>query len=153
MPHNRPLILKVANRKDFTLLTFILFILVMVSAALSPQAVLLIFLGLVVFGAYTLWISNINDVKLMSVIFPDGQIRLGSDLEPEIEGFLSGQQWCTHHFAILRYITGGKCRYLVLLSAQQNADDYRRLNVWLRQDFCNDTANKKVSASWPAKWV
>ena len=144
MPHNRPLILKVANRKDFTLLTFILFILVMVSAALSPQAVLLIFLGLVVFGAYTLWISNINDVKLMSVIFPDGQIRLQSDLESEITGFLSGQQWCTRHFAVLRYKTGGKYRYLVLLSAQQNVDDYRRLNVWLRQDLCSDTGKKNV---------
>jgi len=151
MPHNKPLTLKAANRKDFIPLVSILFVLVLVSAILSPQPLLLVLLALSVFGAgwfaSTLWVSNINDVELISVIFPDGQIRLKSDFEPDCEGFLSGQQWCTQHVAVLRYITGDKRQYLVLLSAQQNADDYRRLIVWLRQDFCNDTGKKQVSVS------
>ena len=151
MPHNRPLTLKVANRKDFIPLVSTLFVLVLVSATLSPQPLLLVLLAVSVFAAGwfapTLWISNVNDVELISVIFPDGQISLKSDFGTDCEGFLSGQQWCTQHVAVLRYETGGKRRYLVLLSAQQNANDYRRLIVWLRQDFCNDTGKKQVSVS------
>ena len=149
MPHNSPLTFRVAGSRDFVLIALILFALSVVSAALSPQPVLLIVLSFLVFGAG--WVacilehSKVNEVELISVIFPDGRVRLESGRWFKIEGFLSGQQWCSHHVAVLRYITGGKSQFLVLLSAQQNADEYRRLNVWLRQDFCSGTGDGPVS--------
>ena len=123
--------------------------LTVVSAALSPKPVLLIILSFLVFGAgwvaYILDFSKVNKVELISVIFPDGRVRLESGQKFKIEGFLSGQQWCSQHVTVLRYITGGKSQYLVLLSALQNTDEYRRLNVWLRQDFCSGTGDRPVS--------
>ncbi len=148
MPYNRPLTLKVANRKDFILPIGFLFVLTVVSAILSPQAVLLTILVLL-FGAgwfvYILDFAKVNDVKFILVIFPDGRVRLESDQESEIVGNLSGQQWCTRHVAVLRYTTHSKHQYLVVLSTQQNTDEFRRLKVWLRQDFCSDIGEKPVS--------
>ena len=151
MPYNRPLTLKVANRKDFAIPIGILFVLTIVSALLSSQPVLLTTLVLLLFGVgwfvCILDFTKINDVKLMLVISPDGRVRLESGQESDIVGFLSGQQWCTHHVAILRYTARGKRQYLVVLSAQQNADEFRRLKVWLRQNFCSDIGEKPVSGS------
>jgi hypothetical protein len=149
MPYSRPLTLKVANRKDFTILIGILFVLSLVSALLSPQPVLLTIFVLLIFGVGwltdILYISNINDVKLILVIFPDGRARLEADQELKSEGILSGQQWCTRRVAILQYIAHGKRHHLVLLSTQQSVDEFRRLKVWLRQDFCRDGGAKPVS--------
>ena len=157
MPHNMPLTLKLARRQDFDILFLALFMLVVSSAMLSPQPVLLTMLAFLLFGAglfvYTLVISNVNDVKLMAVIFPDGQLRLESGRKLEIEGVLTGQQWCSRFVTVLRYVSGGKRQNLVVLSAQQNADDYRRLKVWLRLGFCSDTCKKQVSGIWPASRV
>lgn len=149
MPYNRPLTLKVANRKDFAFPVGILLALTIVSALLSPQPVLLTTLVLLLFGVgwfvCILYFTKVNDVKLMLVISPDGRVRLESVQESDIVGFLSGQQWCTHHAAVLRYTARGKQQYLLVLSAQQNADEFRRLKVWLRQDFCSDIGEKPVS--------
>jgi hypothetical protein len=154
MPHNNPLTFRLAGRREFTFLARILFVLSLVAAALSPHPV---FLTILAFGAgwlaHILEFSNLNKVELISVIFPDGQVRIRSNCGNMVAGFLSGQQWCSRHVAVLRYIRGDKYKYLVLLSAQQNADEYRRLNVWLRQDFCIDTAGKHVSGTGPAKRV
>lgn len=143
MPHNRALRLKVANRKDFAVLLPVFFILVLIAAALSPQPVLLTLFVLILFGAglllHILGFCKVNEVELILLIFPDGRLRIESVHEPDIEGVLQGQQWFTRHLTILRYVTGGKHQTLILLSARQNADDYRRLSVWLRQDFCSDT--------------
>jgi len=148
MPYNRPITLKVAHRKDFVIPIGVLFLLIVVSAILSPQPVLLSILVLLI-GAgwfvYILYFAKVNDVKLILVIFPDGRVRLESDQGFEIVGNLSGQQWCTHHVAVLRYTIYGKHQHLVVLSAQQNTDEFRRLKVWLRQDFCSDTGEKPVS--------
>jgi hypothetical protein len=149
MPYNRPLTLKVANRKDFIVPIGILFVLAVVSALLSPQPFLLTILVLLLFVAgwfiYILDFHKVNDVKLILDIFPDGRVRLESGQEPEIIGLLSGQQWCTHGVAILRITTQGKQQHLAVLSAQQEADEFRQLKVWLRQDFCSDTGKKQVS--------
>ena len=149
MPYNRPLTLKVANRKDFAIPIGILFVLAIVSALLSPQPVLLTTLVLLLVGVgwllYTLDFAKVNDVRLISIISPDGRVRLESGQESYVAGFLSGQQWCTHHVAVLRYTARGKQQYLVVLSAQQNADEFRRLKVWLRQDYCSDIGEKPVS--------
>ena len=151
MPHNRSLTFKIANRNDFTLLNGILFALSLICALLSPQPVFLTILVLLLFVtgwfAYILDIPKVNNVISMLILFPDGRVRIELDNKLNTEGFVSGQQWCSQHVAVLRYITGGKRRQLVLLSAHQNADEYRRLNVWLRQDFCNDTGKKQVPAS------
>ena len=149
MPHNRPLTLKVASRKGFIVPIGILFVLTVISALLSPQPFLLTILVLLLFGVgwfiYILDFHKVNDVKLILVIFPDGRVRLESDQEPEIVGFLSGQQWYTHGIAILRVTIRGKQQYLAVLSAHQKADEFRRLKVWLRQDFCSGTGDKQVS--------
>ena len=143
MPHNSELRLKVANRKDFAVPLSVFFILVLIAAALSPQPVLLTLLVLILFGAgllaHVLGFYKVNEVELILLIFPDGRLRIESAHAADIEGVLQGQQWFTRRVTILRYVTGGKRQYLVLLSARQNADDYRRLGVWLRQDFCSDT--------------
>jgi len=147
MPHNNPLMFQVANRKDFAIPFAFLFVLAMLSAILSTYFIPLSLLATLVFGAvwfkYTLDLCKVNVVELISSIFPDGRMTLKPGQHPEIEGYLDGQQWCTRHVAVLRYITGGRHQYMVLLSAQQNADEYRRLNVWLRQDFCTDTSDEE----------
>ena len=149
MPYNRSLTLKVANRKDFAIPIGILFVLTIVSALLSPQPAMLSTLVLLLFGVgwfvSILDLTKVNDVKFMLVISPDGRVRLESGQGSDITGYLSGQQWCTHHAAVLRYTARGKQRYLVVLSTQQNADEFRRLKVWLRQDFCSDIGEKPVS--------
>ena len=151
MPYNRSLTLKVANRKDFAFPIGILFVLTIVSASLSLQPVLLTTLVLLLYGAgwfiYILDFTKVNDVKLISIIYPDGRVRLESSQASENMGFLSGQQWCTHHVAVLKYTARGKQQHLLVLSAQQNADEFRRLKVWLRQDFCGDIGEKPVSGN------
>ena len=151
MPYNRSLTLKVANRNDFAIPIGILFVLTIFSALLSPQAVLLTTLVLLLFGAgwlvYILDFTKVNNVKLILVVSPDGRVRLESGQASENIGFLSGQQWCTHHVAVLKYTARGKQQHLLVLSAQQNADEFRRLKVWLRQDFCGDIGEKPVSGN------
>ena len=149
MPYNRPITLKVAHRKDFIIPIGFLFALTIVSAVLSPQPVLLTMSVFILFGAgWLLYILNchkISDINLISVILPDGRVRLESDQETEIVGILSGQQWCTHRVAVLRLTARGKQKYLVVLSAQQKTDEFRRLEVWLRQKFRNNIGEKPVS--------
>lgn len=145
MPYSRPLQLKVADREDFAGFISGLFILTMVSALLSFQTIPLILLTILFFGAawflFILEIPKISKLKLISVIFPDGLVSIKLNDEIKIEGFLIGQQWCTHHVAVLRFKTEDGIKRVVLLSRQQNAHDYRRLKVCLRQDFYNDANN------------
>ncbi len=124
-----------------TVLLPVFFTLVMGAAALSPQPVLLTLLVFLISAAvlllYILRFHKVNEVELLLLLFPDGQLKIESVNEPDIEGALMGQQWFTRYVTVLRYVTGGQRQSLVLLSAGQNADDYRRLSVWLRQDFCS----------------
>jgi hypothetical protein len=80
-------------------------------------------------------------------MLPDGRVRLESGQEPVIVGFLSGQQWCIQRVAVLRFTARGKQKYLVVLSAQQKTDEFRRLKVWLQQKFRNNIGEKPVSGS------
>ena len=144
MRHNRPIRLNVANRKDLLIPVFLLNLLLVAAALLSPYPVLL-GLGAVVFGGagwvtFTLERSKTNRLKLISVIFTDGRVRLESGQEEEFAGFLDGQQWCTRWFAVLRVSNSNTFRNLVILSShQRGADDFRRLNTWLRQDLFSNT--------------
>jgi len=138
MPYNKPIRLKVTSREDFVIPIGLLALLAVLSAWLSPQPVLLIGLTVLIFatvwGTFTLDFSKVSKANLISVIFADGQVSLESTNKDKIEGIMGGQQWCTSHVAVLRVTNGDSTRRLVILSAQQeNADDFRRLNMWLRQ--------------------
>jgi hypothetical protein len=151
MLHDTPLILKVANKKDFVSPLRLLFLLVILSAVLSPQPLLLILLTILFFGAEgvtrILGFYKVNIVELTLILYPDGRMSLESDRKDIIGGFLEGQQWCTHQLAVLRMSKGATVRNLVILSAQQQTtDDFRRLNMWLRQDLFGRVKNKKISA-------
>ena len=147
MSYNGPIKLAVANRQDFSIPMGLLMLLAVLAALLSPQPALLVVLILATgLGIFTLGFSKVNDSKLTLVIFEDGHAGIESAHKDTIEGFLGGQQWCTHHVAVLCVADGVSKRRLVILSAQQReADEFRRLNMWLRQDICCDTREKQVS--------
>jgi len=137
MAEKESLRLKIAGKKDFSVLNRTLFLLAVISATLSPQPLLLTIFVLLVTGAGwaagTLCFSKVNDVELTLVIFAGGQVRLSSNCGDIVEGFLDGQQWCTHRIAVLRIATESKTQNLIVLSGQQTPDEYRCLKVWLRQ--------------------
>lgn len=153
MPFNKPLKFKVASRRDFHALFVILFLLILMSMAAEPWPLILILAIVLLSGAgvliNTLRIHKTDDVDLISVIFPDGRVTLESATNTRIEGLLSGDQWSTRHITVLRYQAGGKRQQIVLLSAHQHSDDYRRLKIWLRQSSFTEPGNAPVSLIEP----
>lgn len=154
MTYNRPVELIVANGRDFTIPAGLFTVLAIVSALLSPQPVLLtscvVLISLLGWGAFTLKFSKVSGDKLTLVIFADGRVSLESGHKDKIEGFLDGQQWCTHRVAVLRVTEGDVTRRLTILAGgQDDTDDFRRLNMWLRQDFCVGTRVDQVSGTRP----
>jgi hypothetical protein len=140
MLHNRPLNLTVATTGSFVGPLAMISLLALLAAALSPRPILLILLTslllVAAWGILILKICKVQAGKLTSVIFPDGKVRLQSNRRDTIGGFLVGQQWSTHRLAVLRISTDGVSRNLLILAAQQKgAGDFRRLNMWLRQDL------------------
>ena len=138
MPYNSSLTLRIANRRDFDKPVCLLFLLVMLSAVISPQPLLLTSLAVLFFGGvwatHTLEYFNVNNVELISVIFPDGIVRLKSNHGDTFEGVLDGQQWSTGQLAVLRVVVTGSVRKVIILSSKQRGrEDFRRLNTWLRQ--------------------
>ena len=146
---NQPIKLKVSDKRDFISVFLLLNCLLIGAALFSPYPVLLTWLVMVLSGAgwlaYTLKFSKINNVELILVIFADGRVRLESNRGESFEGFLDGQQWCNHSLAVLRIFNGETTRSLVICSAkQQGADNFRRLNMWLRQGLCDNTRARQV---------
>ncbi len=146
MSYNNPIRLTVASRRDFVIPVGLLMLLALLAALLSSQPALLVVLIFVIgWGIFTLSFSKVSEAKLTLVIFADGWVGLESAHKDTIEGFLDGQQWCTHRVAVLRIDDGDSLRRLVILSArQQNADDFRRLNMWLRQELFSNTRTRQV---------
>ena len=146
---NRPVKLRVSNKNDFVLPGALLNVLLVIAALISPYPVVLT-LGVIVFAAIgwrasILEFSKSGNVKLNLVIFPDGEVRLESDQADTIEGFLDAQQWSTSWFAVLRIVDGDRVRKRLIRSdGQQSKDDFRRLNMWLRQDLYTSTWAKRV---------
>ena len=146
---NRPVKLRVSNTNDFVLPVGLLNLLLVIAALISPYPVVLT-LAVIAFAgmgwrASILEFSKSNNVKLTLVIFPDGRVRLESDQVDTIEGFLDGQQWSTSWFAVLRVVDGDRVRKLLIRSSHQQAkDDFRRLNMWLRQGLNFSTRVKQV---------
>lgn len=140
MLHNRPLNLTVATTGDFVAPLAIVSLLALFAAALSPRPILLILLMSLLlvagWGVFILKFSKVQTGKLTSVIFPDGKVRLQSNLSDTIGGFVVGQQWSTRRLAVLHLNSEGVSRNLLILAAQQQgAGDFRRLNMWLRQNL------------------
>jgi hypothetical protein len=148
--YNRPLRLTVANTEQFALPLRALTILALLAAVLSPRPVFMTCFVIFLYGAgwlaRILCISNVNDLELNTVIYPDGDLRLEYAGKDAIRARLEGQQWCISSLAVLRISRGKKTQRLVILSAQQNQknEDFRRLNMWLRQDFYNDARVTRV---------
>ncbi len=147
MSVNRPLRLTVASRTDLFLPVGLLYLLVVSAALISPHPVILTVLSVAAFTAG--WLGPIlgfnktNNEKLTSVIFADGRVRLESVRGCLDAGILNGQQWCTRHLAVLRIANGDTRGNLVIMSfQQQDAGDFRRLSVWLRQDLCGNSGTR-----------
>jgi len=152
MLNNTPIRLKVSNREDSSLPLCFFSLLIVLAALFSAYPLFLTAAAILLIGAGwvagTLKLFKTMNEELTSVIFPDGRVQLESNQEATIDTFLDTQQWCTRWFAVLRVSNGNKTRKLVVRSArQQNADDFRRLNMWLRQDFCNNTGVDQVLRS------
>jgi hypothetical protein len=139
MPHNRAITFRVAGRNECVLPALLVSLLILSAAISSSQPMTVIAAIVLLLGAawvlFTQKTSKASYVNLTSVIFPDGSVKIKSDADTKFEGVLRGQQWCNSQFAVLKFVTAGKNHRFVLLSAQQNAADYRRLLVWLRQDL------------------
>ena len=151
MSHEQSLTLRVSTRKEFSYLEGLLFVFCLLSALLGPQPLILMLLTVVFFGAGRLILIldffKVPDDQLTLILFPDGQVRLNSGCEIVCEGFLDGRQWCTQLLAVLRFETGGTTQKLLILSTnQKTTDDFQRLTVWLRQNYCCDVPVKRVSA-------
>ena len=149
MLHKTPIRLEVSNSADWGLPVCWFNFLLIPAALLSPHPVLLSLGAILFVGAgwitRTLRFTKANSGKLTSVIFPDGQIRLESYGEGRVAGYLDGQQWCTRWFAVLRFSNGNTIRKMIIRSSQQQGtDDFRRLNMWLRQDLFSNARAKQV---------
>jgi len=149
MLHKTPIRFRVSNSSDWILPVCWFNCLLIPAALLSPHPVLLSLGAILVVGAgwttRTFKFTKTNSVELTSVIFPDGQIRLESNGEGQVAGYLDGQQWCTRWFAVLRFSNGNTIRKMIIRSSQQQgADDFRRLNMWLRQDLFSNARAKQV---------
>ena len=151
MRRNKPVKLEVSSRENFVTPLNLLAVLAVLAAMLSPRPVLMTTLMLLFFCAWiirTLKTSKTNNNKLILVIFPDGRVRLESNREKSFEGFLDGEQWCSHQLAVLQIADGDISRKLIIQCRHQQApDDFRRLSMWLRQDFSNNTRAGQVLGS------
>ena len=90
---------------------------------------------------------NDNNPVSDLVVFPDGRVKLkfAAKDQQTMDGFMDGRQWCTQKLAVLRVVTDTKMHNLVIFDAQQSGgDDFRRINMWLRQNFYDDTDARKV---------
>jgi hypothetical protein len=147
MSYNRPIKLTVANRRDFVIPVGLLMLLAVLAVLLSSQpALLTVLIFATGWSIFTLGFSKVNESNLILIIFADGRVGLEFSDKDTIEGFLDGQQWCTHQVAVLRVADGDSLRRLVIRSArQQNADDFRRLNMWLRQNFFNQKVREEFN--------
>jgi hypothetical protein len=149
MPYDGSLNLKVANKTDFQVPLRILFLMVLLAAILSAEPMLMVIAALVFFGARSIWLAARNDNNPVSalIVFPDGRVKLkyAANDRPAADGLMDSQQWCTQRFAVLRVVTDNTMRDLVIFRAQQSSgDDFRRINMWLRQNFYGDTDARKV---------
>lgn len=144
MPAKAPIRLNIASRLDFVPPVCAIYLLAFIAAIFNPLPAWSVALAIAAFAAACFvhildFSKSNNNVELTSVIFPDGKIQLESGKGRIFVGVLNGQQWCTRHVAVLRVMDRDRPRNLVILPGQrQDANEFRRLRVWLRQGLCND---------------
>jgi hypothetical protein len=149
MLSNQPIRLIISNKRDFAPFIHLFYCLAVISALLSSHPVLVTVFMVLLCTAMWIYLildfSKTNNIELISVIFSDGRVRLESNQEDTIEGFLDGQQWSTRWLAVLQFSDGEATRKLVVKSARQHeADDFRRLSMWLRHCSWNDNRNNRA---------
>jgi len=131
--------LRVAGRNECVLPALLVSFLLLGSAISSSQPMIMTAGMVLLLGtAWVLFIQKASKAtyeKVTSVIFPDGSVKIKFGAYTKLEGVLRGQQWCNSQFAVIKFAETGTNHRFVLLSAQQDSSDYRRLLVWLRQDL------------------
>ena len=137
MTDRTQLTLRVAEKKDFAVLNRLLLLLALLAASLSPHPFVLTLLVVMFIGAgrllQTLSYPNVADVKLMQINIANERIRLHSKRGDNGAAYLHEQYWCTRWFTVLRVTIAGDTQNHIILSGQQSPEEFRRLNVWLRQ--------------------
>jgi len=137
MPHDSPLNLTVAQPGDFRCAGRILLLLVVIAAGLSPYPVFMAIMACAwcyaVVRACPAYFTRQIRGNPSVAIFPDGRISLHSGRLRIVEGALGEHHWCTRRGAVLAIRIQDSVEKLVFLARQQNPDDFRRLQVWLRQ--------------------
>lgn len=158
MTHKYPIKLNILDSELASVVFPVCIFLLAIPALMNSQVVLAI--ALLVLALNFKWIesilrfskvssvSHVNRDKLTLIIFPDGRVRLESMLEDTIEGRLETRQWCTRHAAVIRIISGRETYRLVALSIQQEKpENFRRLNMWLRQNSYRDARGEPASGN------
>lgn len=150
MSHNKLIKLNIYNFTMWVVILRVLMLLAALSALINFQlglAVVLLALALSFDRIpFILNLFKVNKSELTLIIFVNGTVRLESDGQDTIGGFLGAQQWCNSQMAVLQIIVGEETRHMLVLSAQQTeTDNYRRLKMWLRQDFCRDAKDMQVT--------
>lgn len=150
MFHDTELTLKSASKSDYLIAMMIAYLLVVIAALLSSNAVLLISVNSFCFICSYHYYQRLNNrAEATSRVFRmniDGNMLLeqrpvgvSADVPADIiAGSLSGSQWCSRYMAILRYKTAGRIGHLVILKSWQRPEQFRQLSVWLRQNSRNE---------------
>lgn len=142
MFHDPELTLKAAGRNDFVVAMCVGYLLVLFSALLSSNAVLLISVNFCyIFFSYHYLRQQGDRAETTSRIFrtnANGDLLLEQRSAGVIVGTLSGSQWCSRYMAILRYKSAGRTGHLVILKVRQRPEQFRQLSVWLRHNSRNE---------------
>lgn len=92
--------------------------------------------------------------QLTLIISEGGAVRLESPTKGKIEGYLGSYHWCTRHLAVIRLVISGRVHHLVALSLlQEKPESFRRLNMWLRQEFYPEAGNMPTLGSTHDKGI
>ena len=146
MFHDTELKLKSVGRNDLLIVMVAAWLLALLAALISTNAVLLILINSLCFiFSYHYHQRLKNRAGAISHVFrmnPDGNMLLEQRsvgvLAVEVGGSLSGPQWCSRYMAILRYKSGGRTGHLVILKFWQCPEQFRQLSVWLRHNSRNE---------------
>lgn len=142
MFHDSELTLKAAGINDRLAATIVAYLLVLLSALISSNTVLLISVNsFCIFFSYHYLRRQGNRAETTGSIFRtniNGDLLLEQRSAGVIAGTLSGSQWCSRHMAILRYKAAGRVGHLLILKARQRPEQFRQLSVWLRHNSRNE---------------
>ncbi len=130
-------------KKDFASFQWLMFVLALIAAALSPRPLWLIPVIIAVY--FTAWIVEIifpGQARPSPTleILPDGRIRFLSENNIVGQGELGSHHWCTQQLAVINVIIDGDVKRYAVIASHKNAGDFRRLRLWIRHGICNNTS-------------